>query len=291
MKVVEITYRYIAEDASLRPRPDDAAAAVARLDAGTRSIAALLDNLAGGTGTARRIIPVDPRDLGLQGDGAAPKQRPYAAVLGCSDARVPIELIFNEGPNDLFVVRVAGNGLGSEVLGSLKYAVDHLGDSLKLIVVLGHSGCGAVSAAVDVFLRPEAYLAVAQQHSLRSILDRVLVVVHAAAKRMASVFGPDVTQRPRYRDALIEAAIVSNAALSAYTVQQELARLEAGSLRAVYGAYLIGEQRIWAPRCGNATCDGLAYPPSDRASFVDFAGAVMRSERIASLLDLRGEPA
>jgi Carbonic anhydrase len=75
---------------------------------------------------------VDPRDLGLAPNApGAPRQRPYAAVLGCSDARVPIELIFNERPNDLFVVRVAGNGLGSEVLGSLKYAVDHLGGSLK----------------------------------------------------------------------------------------------------------------------------------------------------------------
>src|SRR5207342_3649559 len=129
--------------------------------------------------------PVDPRDLGLaSGSGAMPKQRPFAAILGCSDARVPVELIFNEGPNDLFVVRVAGNGLGSEVLGSLKYAVENLGGCLKLIVVLGHSGCGAVSAAVDVFLDPTRYLALATSHSLRNILDRLLVVVQASAKRM-----------------------------------------------------------------------------------------------------------
>ena len=86
-----------------------------------------------------------PRDLGFTPDAAeTPEQRPFAAVLGCSDARVPIELIFNEGPNDLFIVRVAGGGLGLEVLGSLKYAVEQLGGTLKLIVVLGHSGCGAV---------------------------------------------------------------------------------------------------------------------------------------------------
>ena len=169
-----------------------------RLDAGSRAIAALLEGLKDGTGTAQRIITVDPRDLGLAaGNRGAPKQRPYAAVLGCSDARVPIELIFNEGPNDLFVVRVAGNGLGGEVLGSLKYAVDHLGDSLKLVVVLGHSGCGAVSAAVDVFLNPQAYLALAGKHSLRSILDRLLLVVHAAAKRMAAVRGPEVNAPSR----------------------------------------------------------------------------------------------
>ena len=88
----------------------------------------------------------------VEGENRGPKQRPFAAVLGCSDARVPIELIFNEGPNDLFVIRVAGNGLGSEVLGSLKYAVEHLGGSMKIVAVLGHSGCGAVSSAVDVYL-------------------------------------------------------------------------------------------------------------------------------------------
>ena len=129
-------------------------------------------------------------------------------MLGCSDARVPIELIFNEGPNDLFVVRVAGNGLGGDVLGSLKYAVDHLGGSLKLIVVLGHSGCGAVAAAVDVFLTPANYLSLAADHALRAILDRLLIVVHASATKMQATLGPEVVRRRGYREALIEASVV-----------------------------------------------------------------------------------
>jgi carbonic anhydrase len=112
----------------------DSDAARQRLDEGNQAFAALLDGLAADDGTARRIIQVDPLDLGLvEGNKASPKQRPFAAILGCSDARVPIELIFNEGPNDLFVIRVAGNGLGSEVLGSLKYAVEHLGGSMKIV--------------------------------------------------------------------------------------------------------------------------------------------------------------
>jgi carbonic anhydrase len=285
LKVIEITYRYDSADATARPRPADADAARARLNDGSRTIAALLGSLTEGTGTARRIIPVDPRDLGLaSGEGSVAAQRPYAAVLGCSDARVPIELIFNEGPNDLFVVRVAGNGLGSEVLGSLKYAVDHLGDSLKLIVVLGHSGCGAVSAAVDVFLEPHAYLGLAEKHSLRGILDRLLVVVHATAKRMAGVFGPEVTRRAGYREALIEAAIVSNAALAAHTVQQELGSDDRSSLRAAYGVYLLADRQIWAPRAGSMACAGLASPPADHAGFVAFADALVRSDRIAAIL-------
>src|SRR5262249_54001276 len=153
-----------------RPRPADSAAAVHRLAAGNREFAALLDEGARQNVRAQRIVPVDAYDLGLAlGRGKSPDQHPFAAILGCSDARVPLELIFGEGPNDVFVVRVAGNILGTEVLGSLKYAIEHLSGSLKLIVVLGHSGCGAVTTAVDVFLNPAQYLPLATKHSLRSI--------------------------------------------------------------------------------------------------------------------------
>ena len=139
MTTVEITYRY-GGHASVRPRPKDADAALtsSRTKAIARSPVCLKVWQPTDGSTAHRIIDVDPSDLGLlPGEQGAPKHRPFAAVLGCSDARVPIELIFNEGPNDLFVVRVAGNGLGNDVLGSLRYAIDHLRDSLRLVVVLG----------------------------------------------------------------------------------------------------------------------------------------------------------
>jgi carbonic anhydrase len=119
MKIIEITYRYDGTDATARPRPLNSEAARKRLEDGSRSIPALLDSLADSSGTAQHVISVDPQDLGLGPDAkGAPKQRPFAAILGCSDARVPIELIFSEGPNDMFVVRVAGNGLGTEVLAA-----------------------------------------------------------------------------------------------------------------------------------------------------------------------------
>jgi carbonic anhydrase len=277
--VFDIVYRYDRELASARARPSDAADALRRLDEGSRSLAALL----GGHDQTRRVIPVDPRDLGLSEDGA-PVQRPFAAVLGCSDARVPIELVFNVGPNDLFVVRVAGNGLGPEGMGSLKYAADHLGDSLKLVVVLGHSGCGAVTAAVDVFLEPQSYLALADQHALRNILDRLLVVVHAGAKRMAARFGPEVARHPRYREALVEIAVVSNAALAAYTVESELRGSAGGLLRAAYGVWLLESREIWAPRAIDAQCAGLAAPPADAKGFARLADAVVGSARITAML-------
>jgi carbonic anhydrase len=74
-------------------------------------------------------------------------QRPFATILGCSDSRVPPELIFDTGLGDLFVIRVAGNVFSTEIAASLQYAGQHLGT--ELFVVLGHEGCGAVSAALQ----------------------------------------------------------------------------------------------------------------------------------------------
>ena len=285
MKVFEVTYRYDGTDAMVRPRPADADAARARLDEGSRAVVASLAGVADGRGVVEHVVHLDPRDLGVEvGGRRAPAQRPFAAVLGCADARVPVELVFNEGPNDLFVVRVAGNGLGDEVLGSLRYAVDHLGESLKLVVVLGHSGCGAVTAAVDAYLDPASYLGIATSHALRGILDRLLAVINAAARKLADAHGTDVRRRSGYRTALIEAASVSHAALSAHTLQRHLAADAPAGLRAAYGVYLIDAHSVWAPRAGSAECVGLAYPPSDAAGFAAFAEAVVRSERIASLL-------
>lgn len=77
----------------------------------------------------------------------ANEQHPFAIVLSCSDSRVPPEIIFDQGIGDLFVIRVAGNVLDNAAVGSIEYAVEHL--NVKLIVVLGHERCGAVSAAVE----------------------------------------------------------------------------------------------------------------------------------------------
>src|SRR5947209_7015143 len=74
-------------------------------------------------------------------------QHPFAVILGCADSRVPPELLFDQGLGDLFVIRVAGNIADDAILGSIEYAVEHLGT--KLILVLGHEKCGAVTAAVE----------------------------------------------------------------------------------------------------------------------------------------------
>jgi carbonic anhydrase len=88
-----------------------------------------------------------PLDTEQRRIDVAKAQHPYAVILGCADSRVPPELVFDASLGDLFVIRVAGNVTDDEILGSIEFAVDHLG--VPVVVVLGHERCGAVSAAVD----------------------------------------------------------------------------------------------------------------------------------------------
>lgn len=92
-------------------------------------------------------------------------QDPYAIIISCSDSRVIPEIIFNAGIGDLFVIRVAGNVIDSHQLGSIEYAADHLGT--MLILVLGHTGCGAVDAAIHH--EPEGYIKFITDEIVRAI--------------------------------------------------------------------------------------------------------------------------
>ena len=94
-------------------------------------------------------------------------QRPYATILGCSDSRVPPELVFDAGFGELFIVRVAGNVLSPEIMGSLQYAGSHL--HTPLFVVLGHSGCGAVQAALETQRR-----GVQHRARIQYLIDNIL---------------------------------------------------------------------------------------------------------------------
>ncbi|HEX8464819.1 MAG TPA: carbonic anhydrase [Abditibacterium sp.] len=117
-------------------------------------------------------------------------QTPFAVVLGCADSRVPVEIVFDQGPGDIFSIRVAGNVVEPGTLGSAQYAVNHL--KVHLIVVLGHEGCGAVAAAM---LSPEARSAEAPE--IQFLLDKV---------------EPSVRDMPTIRDnkARMREAVISN---------------------------------------------------------------------------------
>jgi carbonic anhydrase len=97
--------------------------------------------------TANQLTSIE-RDLAILKERTAGKQQPFAAVLACADSRVPVELVFDQTIGDMFVARVAGNIVTAEIVASLEFAVAILG--VKTLVVLGHSNCGAVKAAMNV---------------------------------------------------------------------------------------------------------------------------------------------
>src|SRR6185436_11005534 len=94
-------------------------------------------------------------------------QEPCAIVLGCSDSRVPVEVVFDQGLGDLFVIRIAGNIVAPSGIGSVEFAASRFGT--RLVVVLGHSRCGAILATLEELQQPTKN----QSRNLRSIVDRV----------------------------------------------------------------------------------------------------------------------
>ncbi|MBE8718152.1 carbonic anhydrase [Cellvibrio polysaccharolyticus] len=121
-------------------------------------------------------------------------QSPFAIILGCSDARVPAELVFDQGIGDLFVIRVAGNIVAPSLIGSVEFAASQFGT--RLVVVLGHSRCGAVKATLDELLEPGKTGSL----NLRSIVNRVRPSVQGLLK----------TDLRHNHDALIQQAVRSN---------------------------------------------------------------------------------
>src|SRR5687768_17432684 len=125
-------------------------------------------------------------------------QQPFAIVLGCSDSRVPAEIVFDQGVGDLFVIRVAGNVVAPSQVGSVEFAAERFGT--RLVVVLGHSQCGAVLATLEELRRPTEN----QSRNLRSIVDRIRPSVEGL---LAGRFG----HQP---DALVQEAVRANVRVS-----------------------------------------------------------------------------
>ncbi len=202
-------------------RPQTPAAAIAKLLQGNRRLLTSTDECA-----CDELYPVTP-----------PKQAPYGIVLGCSDARAPLELVFDAEPNQLFVVRVAGNVLGDECLGSIEYALYNFQESVRVLVVLGHSGCGAVAAAVKTYLSPKRAAGIAFSRSLRSVVNHIIVAVRSAALSLEQVWGADILEQPGYPEALAELAVSLNAAMTAYQLKLELVSHELKEPEVVYGVF------------------------------------------------------
>jgi carbonic anhydrase len=121
-------------------------------------------------------------------------QEPFAVILGCSDSRVPVEIVFDQGSGDLFVIRVAGNIVAPSQVGSVEFAAERYGT--RLVVVLGHSRCGAVQATLEELQRP----AENQSRNLQAIVDRI----------RPSVGGLLATELRYDPDALVRQAVRAN---------------------------------------------------------------------------------
>ena len=129
----------------------------------------------------------------------ASAQEPFAIILGCSDSRVPAEIVFDQGLGDLFVIRVAGNIVAPSQIGSVEFAAERY--HTRLVVVLGHSQCGAILATLEELGRPSAD----QSRNLRSIVDRI----------RPSVEGLLATDLRHRHEALVHKAVRANICVSA----------------------------------------------------------------------------
>ncbi|MBD3163426.1 MAG: carbonic anhydrase [Candidatus Eisenbacteria bacterium] len=189
-----------------------ASAALRRLREGNRRFAAGASEMTGRASAMRR-------------EEFLAAQSPFAVVLGCSDSRVPVEIVFDQGLGDLFVVRVAGNIAELSQVESVEFAVENLGT--ELVVVLGHSGCGAVQAALEALRDPDPAGA-----------DRSSTIVEWIRPTLESLVGGGKQGAP---EAVVSAAIRGNVRRTADRLRSGSdvlgRRVRAGSLRIVGAEY------------------------------------------------------
>lgn len=126
-------------------------------------------------------------------------QEPFAVILGCSDSRVPVEIVFDQGVGDLFVIRVAGNVVAASQVGSVEFAAEQFGT--RLVVVMGHTRCGAVQATLAELQQPSEN----QSRNLRSIVDRIRPAVEG-------LLATDLRHNP---EALAQQAVRANVRVAA----------------------------------------------------------------------------
>ncbi len=156
-------------------------------------------------------------------------QSPLAVILGCSDARVPVELIFDQGFGELFVIRVAGNIVAPSQIGSVEFAVEQ--SNVSLAVVLGHSGCGAIQATLRHLREPSAE----SSANLRSIVDRI-------SPGLEGLMATDLCNN---EDALVRESVRANVRASVNTLRHGSEMLEArchrGELMIVGAEYALDD--------------------------------------------------
>jgi carbonic anhydrase len=257
-------------------QPRDGREALEWLDAGNARFA----DLAAGGGESQAAPLVIEGDFGVGAVlGQAPEPRPFGVVLGCADSRVPVELVFGRAVNDLFVVRAAGNTVGSDAIGSIEYAVHHF-PTIQNVVVLGHTLCGAVATAVDTYLKPRGFLDLASSLALRALIERIQVGARVASTAVLEQYGPRAAEAAEYGWALLDIAVYLNAAYAAHGLREGLSPAARSRVAVVYGVYDLETRRISA---GPDIESSFAPPPGDANGFAVLARSLARAPRVRTL--------
>jgi carbonic anhydrase len=279
MNTIDYIFRFDPRNQAAKPAPPDAASARKALEYGNRMFARWMESCGScdiGEEGVEYVVPTKGLHLGAKGAKREfPKQEPFAVVVGCSDARVPTELLFGQGFNDLFIVRVAGNVLGDVCLGSVDYALNALTDNVRCLVVLGHLGCGAVTATVDAFLEPHDLWTKASSPALRLIIQKIFVAVCEADHGLQHVYGSHVREMPEYRQMLIDIAVCVNAAQVAYDLREEVEQTRTKNIEVYYGVFNILTHQVTMPVDPQAPYSpeavNLAPAPTSPAQFHELA--------------------
>jgi carbonic anhydrase len=251
MHTIDYVYRFDPNRPDAKAPPADAESARRALEEGNCTFALWMAQCqsaaqSGGAGPPH-VINCGAQEVGLgQQAGGVPKPAPFGVVVACSDARVPTEMAFGQGLNALFVVRVAGNVLGDVCAGSVDFAVANL-DSVRALVVLGHSGCGAVTGAVDAYLEPARMRSAAVTAGLRAVLEKIFVSVREAAGGLKAAWGAEASRRPGYRAALVESAVCLNAAQAAYGLRQDMGQTGRRDIGVLFGVYNLRTSQVCMP--------------------------------------------
>jgi carbonic anhydrase len=278
MNTIDYVYRFNPRNPSIKPPPRDASSARRTLEEGNRLFARWMESCRTSgvaAGEPRYVVQCNGLEVGMNRvAGEMPEQAPFAVVVGCSDARVPTEMLFGQGFNDLFVIRVAGNVLGDVCMGSVQFALKALHESVRCIVILGHLGCGAVTAAVDCYLSPLEFWSESTPPLLRTIIERIFVAVREADNGIKESWGSDAREMPGFRGALIDTAVCLNAAHAAFDLRQVVAS-SGRSIEVLYGVYSLHTHQVSMPVNPRAAIApenvNLAAAPAHPQEFNDLA--------------------
>jgi carbonic anhydrase len=255
--MIDYVFRYDPDRPGVKPAPTSAEEARQALIEGNRVFSQWMATCRGGGGGGGGATPQGDAQYVVACAGLEavcvrpgedyPTQTPFAVVLGCSDARVPTEMLFGQGFNDLFVVRVAGNVIGDAVQGTIDFSVVALSQSVRVLVSLGHTNCGAVKGAVEAYLDPRKFWSRTHTPSLRLIFQKIFVAVRESDNALRAVWGKDAPQQPGYRAALMDLAVCLNAAQTAFALRQQVEAAGNWDVDVLFGAYDVRTHQVCMP--------------------------------------------